>query len=107
MVDEREDIEEAALLRFLEQKLRDGGATATVGHGPPPALPPELRRLHEHRALSLRLRATADALGEPMTREEADAEAERLLQADGGLPLAAFREALDDFGRSSGEGEEE
>lgn len=68
---------------------------ALVPKGRP--LPDELRLLHEHRTLSIRLRQTAQAVGTPMDRAEADAEAERMLAAEQGVPVAAFREALARF----------
>ena len=97
---------DAQLLDFLKERLEEErSAEGLVGDneassGPP--LPQRLRRLHERTELAQRLRDTADAVGSPLGREEADREAARLLSEQHDLPLAAFFETLDDFGREDG-----
>lgn len=85
-------------LQFLEEQLDAQRADELPALFPKgPQLPDGLRLMHEHRALSVRLRQTAQAIGSPLSREEADSEAERMLSDAEGLPIAAFRKALARF----------
>jgi hypothetical protein len=91
--------------RLAERDRDEAEVPSIVARGRP--LPPDLKLLHDHRALSLRLRQTADAVGEPISREEADSDAERMLSAERGTSLAAFRETLTRFAPPGPEPEEE
>ncbi len=110
MTDDSKTLDERRLKAFLGARRADweqdeADITSLVPGGKP--LPDDLRLLHEHRALSLRLRQTEKIVGNPIGREEADAEAARLLSGDSQEALAALTATLLEFRKRPEQSSEE